>query len=302
MKNLICLLVVFLFQFSFGQTEKHIKVEGTKCSLIPPDGFEKVNNFSGFQHTETGSSIMVTELPAPYQMLVESFTPEALKGKGMNLISKNEINFKQSKAMMYYVSQSASGTTYLKQILMFGDDKKTIMINGIYPEASKSIEEKIKESLLSTIYDESQSENPLEAVSFSIDVSGTEFKLIKYLSGSLLYSTDGKIPTEKPTLIVGNSISKTLPEDQQKFAEERLKKLPGADEAAIRNINPISVDGMNGYEIVADSQKDNTPQQIYQSMLFDNEGSYYIIVGQTKENFGHYLKQYQKITKTFKRK
>jgi hypothetical protein len=84
------LLLTFLIigHFTFGQTDKHIKVPGTKCSLIPPSGFVAITNFSGFQSSETGASIMINELPAPYQQLVDGFTAEALKTHGMILISK----------------------------------------------------------------------------------------------------------------------------------------------------------------------------------------------------------------------
>ena len=62
-------LITFLLigQFLLGQTGKHIKISGTKCSLIPPDGFIAATNFSGFQNAETGASIMINEMPANFQ-------------------------------------------------------------------------------------------------------------------------------------------------------------------------------------------------------------------------------------------
>ena len=90
---------------------------------------------------------------------------------------------------------------------------------GIHPKTASSLEPIIKNAILSTQYNPAQEENPLEAAPFSVDVSHTDFKLIKYMSGSLLYSTDGKIPTTKPTLVVANSLGKVSDQNKRKFAE-----------------------------------------------------------------------------------
>jgi PsbP-like protein len=303
MKIRLLLSLLLSGQIAFGQAEKLTKVSGTKCSLIPPSGFVAATTFSGFQNTETGVSIMINELPVPYQSLVDGFTADALKTRGMTLISKQTIDFNNSKATLINVTQPANGTTYIKQMLIFGDSKGTVLVNGIYPEASKEIEVKIKDALLSTVYNTSQNDNPLDAATFTIDISDTDFKLIKYMSGSLLYSTDGKIPTEEPTLIVGNSIAKVPTQNQKKYAEERLKKLPGGEQNVIKEIKEITIDNISGYEIVADGKtKDDKSELVYQVMLFNDKGDYYIIVGQAKEEFQKNLETFKKIIKTFKRK
>ena len=296
-------MFLLLGQIAIGQTEKHVKVSGTKCSLIPPKDFVAVTTFSGFQNEEIGASIMINEIPAPYLSIVDGFTAEALKSKGMTLVKKQTIDFNGTKATFINLTQAGNGTIYLKQILIFGDTKGTVLVNGIYPEISKTIEPKIKDALLSTLYNLSQSDNPLDAASVSIDIKGSDFKLIKYISGSLLYSTDGKIPTEKPTLIVGNSISKIPLQNQKKYAEERIKKLPRGNLNVIKQITEITIDNLKGYEIIADGKtKDNKAELVYQVMLFDEKGNYYIILGNTIEDFDKYLESFKKIAKTFKRK
>ena len=303
MKNQLLVLFLLLAQIAVGQTEKLTKIAGTKCSLIPPVGFVAATTFSGFQDVETSSSIMINELPAPYQSLVDGLTADALKTKGMTLVSKQEIDFNGSRATLINITQPANGTTYIKQMLVFGDTKGTVLVNGIYPETSKDIKAKIEEALLSTVYNAAQDDDPAGAATFSIDVNGTDFKLIKYMSGSLLYSVDGKIPTDKPTLIVGNSLAKIPAQNQKKYAEQRLKKLPGGELLSIREIKEIRVDNLEGYEIVANGKsKDGKPELIYQVMLFNDRGDYYIILGQAQEDFQHNLTTFKKVAKTFKRK
>lgn len=303
MKKLLIPVFLLFTYFALAQTEKRTKVSGTKCSLIPPKGFIASTAFSGFQNGETGASIMINELPAPYQSLVDGFTAEALKTRGMTLLSKQTIDFNGSEATLFNVSQPANGTNYIKLMLIFGDTKVAIFVNGIYPESSKQIEPEIKAALLSTVYDGSQKENPLDAASFTIDIEGTEFQLIRYMSGSLIYSTDGKLPTEKPTLIIANSFAKISPQNQKNYAEERLKKLPGGEQSVVKEMNKVTVDNLDGYEIIAHGKaKDGKAELIYQVMLFNETGDYFIIVGQAKDAFDKYLESYKKITKTFKRK
>jgi hypothetical protein len=303
MKNRLLITFLFLGQIAFGQTEKHIKVPGTKCSLIPPGGFVAATTFSGFQNAETGASIMINELPAPYQPLVDGFTAEAFKSRGMTLVKKQTVDFNGSKATLINATQSANGITYIKQMLIFGDTIGTVLVNGTYPEALKEIEAQIKDALFSTVYNNLQNDNPLEAAAFTIDIKDTDFKLVKYMSGTLIYTTDGKIPTEKPTLIVGNSIAKVSPQNQKKYSEDRLKKLPRGELNVIKEIKEITIDNLKGFEIVANGKtNDDKAALVYQVMLFNENGDYYLIVGHTKEEFDKYLGSFSKIAKTFKRK
>lgn len=303
MKIKILITLVTVSQLVLGQTENHKIIPGTKCSIIPPSEFVASTNFSGFQNNKLGASIMVTEMPAPVQTIIESFTADALKTKGMTLIDKQIIDFNNSKATLAKVSQQANGITYFKQILVFGDSKNTVFVNGIYPEASKNIEAEIKKSLLSTSYNENQKDNPLDAVAFKIDVSGTDFKLAKYMAGSLMFTTDGQIPTKNPSLIVGNSISKVSAENQKQYCIERLKKLPRGELNKPKEINPIQIDNLQGYEIVADGKdKDSKEELIYQVMLFNEQGDYFIIIGLATEDRENNLKSFRNIAKTFKRK
>jgi hypothetical protein len=303
MKQRFLLSFLLLTQIAFGQATKLTKVPGTKCSLIPPAGFVAATTFSGFQHAETGASIMINELPAAYESIADGFTADALLTRSMTLISKEFIDFNNTKATLIKVKQPANGTTYIKQMLIFGDAKRTVLVNGIFPETSKNMEPKIKEALLSTVYNPSQDDNALDAAGFTVDIKDTNLKLVKYISGSLLYSADGKVPTETATLIVANSLAKVSSQNHQKYAEERLKKHPRGEFNIIKENKEITIDNLKGYEIVADGKtKDGKPELVYQVMLFNDNGDYYIIIGQAKEEFQNNLDAFKKVAKTFKRK
>ncbi|HLG38358.1 MAG TPA: hypothetical protein VI461_01780 [Chitinophagaceae bacterium] len=305
MKIIVLSLLLMISAISFGQTDKYKAVAGTKVSLIPPKGFTASKSFSGFQN-EDGLSIMVSELPADYTTIVKSFTADALKAKGMTLIDQQTIDFRNAKATLVKVNQKANGTTYLKQILIFGDSSKTVMINGIYPEEFKTFETAIKNSLLSAYYNPDQIDNGENAADFKIDVSGTPFKFTKYLAGSLSYTTDGQIPTksaDKGILVVAGSIGNTAEGDKKQFATARMKMLPRGESIEITETNPISINRLNGYELVGYG-KDGTgkKQLVYLAVLFTKTDEYYMVNGSAIENLDSFLANFRKIVKTFKLK
>ncbi len=302
MKIYLFLISFLLSRVTFGQTER-VSVPGTKCSIIPPAGFTAAKSFSGFQDESTGTSIMINELPMPYLSIIEGFTAEALRSKGMIIKAQQTIDFNNGKADWFTIEQSANGMVYIKQILVFGDKKQTIIVNGIYPEESKSVATSVRQSLLSTVYNEAKHDKPLEAVSFSIDVDNSPFKLVKYLSGSLFYSVEGKIPTSEATFIAGQSISKVVIEDRKAYAQVRFKMIPGIGSCQANEVNEINIDSLSGYEIIAICNTEgNTSELIYQIILFEDSGDYYILLGLAKAELEKYRTAFQQIAKTFKRK
>ena len=305
MRYLLLLLSLLIGNISFGQTDKHVIIPGTKCSIIPPDGFVLAKSFSGLQNVEIGASIMVNELvSAPYQTIADGFNEENLKNKGIVLISKQIVDFMGNKATLLNISQKANnGTTYLKNMLVFGTSEGTVMVNGIYPKEYRQYAEDIKKAVLSTVYDMSRNDNPLDAVSFTIDIKGTEFKFTNAVSGMLCFTVDGKIPTDNPTLFIAQSISKINSSNKKQYAEERLKKLPRGESILIKEVKEVFIDNLSGYEIVAEDKTSvNITELTYQVMLFDDKGNYYILVGKASNNHQANLQTFRKIAQSFKRK
>lgn len=303
MRALLLVCCLFVTLAGFSQSAQHVKIAGTKCSLIPPENFLPVSSIGGFQHPENGASIMVNELPAPYEEMSHAFTAEALQSKGMKLISKEVVDFNGRKATYLTVSQVASGIYYRKQILLFGDADKTVLVNGIYPEQSKTIEHAIKAALLSTVYNASQSEDPLAGVNFSVDVSGSPFKFAKYFSGTLLYTEDGKATTDKAMFIAGNSLGQAAVGDRKAFSIRRLKQLPDGAQATVQKIEPVTIDNLSGYAITAQGQnKKSGDELIYQVMLYTDEGTYFILIGLASADQEKNLTAFKNIVQTFKQK
>ncbi len=298
MKYKIYLFFLFFLTSFYCAQSALISIPGTKYAMVPPNDFELSNDFTGFQSEKTKSSIIIVDLPAAYSLLKGSFTKEALLTKGMELITKENVKFNNAEAQLYKVRQKAFGISYLKQILIFGDEQKTVIVNGIYPEEFTEVENEIKTALLTITFKKDQNPKSEEAAQFSLDTSGTTYQFVKNLAGALMYSEDGLLPTQKGRLIVSGSMGDFSTLDPKKFTLERLKKLPDADKAEIKSVEKITINNKDGYEIIT---ADNNKDLLYFVAIF-SENRYYLIVGGAKEEQEKNLEIFRKVARTFKLK
>ena len=309
MKNkLIPFLISCLFIFSAlglsAQSDSLYAIPGSKCTIVPPTGFEAAKSFVGFQMTSVGASIMISEMPGNYKELVKGFTKEALQKAGMELIAQSEIVLNGNPAYLFEVSQMANDIKFIKHIVILGNNKETVLINGIYPESEKEVGEIIYKSIQTIHYNSKAETNGLEAAPFTIDASDTGLKFSGYLAGALLYSADGKMPTNSPdkaVFSVGSSISNVTIDDKKAYTESRLKLLPRGASNEIKSVKEITINGIFGYEIIAEGlDNKNEKQLVYFVMLYPTDSSYYIMAGMASAKFEEYTAAFQKLANSFK--
>jgi hypothetical protein len=306
-RKLIPLLL--LSQFCFAQNElrdvsdSRTKIAGTKYSLIAPPGYTKAAGFSGFQNTGTGGSILLLEIPGPFDTVKNALTPERLKAAGMEFISSESVVVNKDSGILIKVKQPGNGIVYNKMILVFGNEEKTVMVNSITPENSNEEEPGLREALFSISYHNNQDENIIDAAPFTADTESSGMKPVRYMAGTLFYSADGKMPTKTPTLLIGSSLGASTIADAKTYAEQRLKKLPRGEFNVIRKTSAVTVDGLKGYEIIAfGKSEDNKPELVYMTMLFNPGSGYFIIVGNSEQDFAGYEEKFRKVALSFKRK
>lgn len=313
MKNIFILTLTLLnATYFFGQTlisnaitPDHREVRGSKISLIPPADFTVATKFMGFQQGETNSSIMVLDIPGPFIETSKGLNKESLLTQGVILESLEKIKLNNVDAILIKGEQTAYGVVYRKYIFAFGTDKETILINGVAPKEDLALNNLIKKTLLSAVYDADKILSPLDAVDFEISTTGTDFIFAKSMSNMLIYNRDGKTPTEKSdkaSLVVAKAFSKVAITDKKEFATNRIKTLP-VQIHKINTTNSVTINGLSGFEISAEgvNRKTGIKEMAYQLMLFTEDG-YYIIFGSAESDFERNLAAFQKIALTFKMK
>ena len=293
------LLFTIFYRLVFSQIDTSYKqIVGTNYRIIIPSNFTASTKFMGFQDEEKVASIMYNEMPTPVSNLENAFTPAALKNQGMTWISKENIEMKSGKkATLLYVSQKMSGIVFYKHILIFGDDKKTVLLVGIFPEDYQELSQPIKMSLQSALYDENLNANPLDAVDFQVNTEGTTFKFAKSLSGALIYTTDGLLPTQSAdsaSIMISNSLSKIVVKDKKEYAIKRLTMIKEYENAKLVAIDSVLINGVEGYEIEAEIKN----ELVYFVMLFTKNEDYVLYFATATNHVAEHLASFKKIVRT----
>lgn len=304
----IQLVALFLIAATtgFAQADSVIAIPGSKCKMAPPKGFTVAENFSGFQNLPIGASIMITEIPSNYIEILNGFNTENLQKAGIVLVNKSEILVNEIPVHFFTLTQMANNTQFKKYVFIFGNDKETIMINGIFPESEKDADAAILKSMKTIQYNKDVVVDGKQVAQFSLDETGSGLLYSGYMQGALMYSQDGKMPTnsaDKAVFTAAGSLSNTPITDKKEYTEKRLKGMPRGSYNTIKSTSPITINGINGYEIIAEGKdNDNKPQLVYLVMLYPENNSYYILVGMTSAKFETYLPAFQQMAKTFKLK
>lgn len=313
-KIILSLLLSVLIQSIYSQninkynkpTEDHILVKGTNINMIPPKDYIESANFKGFQNpNDQTSMIMIVEIPGPFNEISKGFNAEMLATQGMKLISKKETSINEFKGYIIDLEQDANGLTYAKNILIYGDDKSTTIINGVFLKNSKETEIIIKESINSAVIDNEVKVNPREALDYALDENIGSLVFVNVIGNGFLFNRDGKTPTQsddKATLITDKSYGKTKITNNKLFCVSRLKKYPNEYQIIDKKgVNEIEIDGLKGYQLYA--KKLNAENELlYQVILFQEDGDYYIFIGTYLEEKENAINDIQKIIMTFKRK
>ena len=308
----ITVLLLSISIIGYGQelpkekTGKHQQINGTNIFIVPPNSFEISGNFKGFQNpADPTSMIMIMEIPGPYFEVSKGFNAEMLKSGGMDLKTKKEIKIGEFEGMLIELDQPANGMVFSKQILIFGNEKSSTLINGVYIKDSLQLGGKIRESILTTFIDTENLADPRKALNYTINENAGSLKFHSVIGNGMLFNRDLKIPTQssdKATLLTDKSYAKVEIENKKLFCISRIKKYP-ADYSVIpdKGINEIEIDNLKGFELYA-KNNDKENEEMYQVILFDENGGYYLFVGTYKLKSENAISDIKKTILSFRRK
>ncbi|MBI5217732.1 MAG: hypothetical protein HY958_02225 [Bacteroidia bacterium] len=319
MSNLSCILICFLIFINHAQpqqkeknlnnkiTKDYISVPGTKISMFSPKGFTLATDFKGFRNVATGSSIMITIIPGNINNNLPGFTKDMLQNSGVFMLGSEEFKINGFRAVLIKAKQIAYQNSYLKWMLITGNDKETYLVNGSFLEKMEKEESKtVLASVLSTVYQPDKKVNPTEGMAFELSVKNTKFKQAKLVTNSLIYTVDGLVPTKSKDLSIITASAMTLSakvNDQKKYCINSIKQYPSISEIPDKNIMSLIIDNCMGYEIFAYgvNKKNAKTELIYQAVLFNGDMSY-SMVGIAVDAFEENLKIFKQIMQTFKKK
>ena len=287
-------------------SSEHIIIKGTNIAIIPPEGFEPSPSFKGFQNpSDQTSMIMVMELPVPFALTTEGFKKEMMEPRGMELLSKKTVTVSGYEAFLIELTQEANAITFSKSILVYGDTSATFMINGAWLKDSTTLGAAIKQSILSTFVDMEVSVDPRKGLPYQIEETAGNMQFIGVVGNSIIFTRDGNTPPlteDEAMFIIDRSFAEVDVPNKKLFCLNRLEK--HKDDWSLnleKEVTEIELDGLQGYQLFAKNNLDDSLEMI-QTILFLENGGYYICVGTYKKAQQQVVEDITSILKTFKQK
>lgn len=288
-------------------SDKHIRIPGTKVSIIPPADFKLSNKIKGFQKAESAASITVVAVPGNIENNLLAFSKSALLKSNMFMLSEKNLIINNLRTKLITVKQIMYNRSYIKYMLITGNKYETYLLNGIILERNiKSEAKDIVKSLLSIVYESNKQINPLESYSFTINTKVSKFQPANIVSGSLILTVDGKVPTQsedKSSVILSESYTAANNSDLTAFSIEKVKQYSSLKQIDKKNIQKINIDKLVGVELYGTGLNSRTGivELVYQAMLFDKD-KYYTFIGICNVDYEKNIESYRTLLNTFKRK
>jgi hypothetical protein len=298
------------------KTEDHYIIPGTKYAIIPPEeNFINSSDYTGLQNKEYNTGINITQIPMHFDSVLAMFTKD-IPPKNGKLLLENDfiINGLRSKLFKTNTTNSILTDSFentpnsektITWVLISGNSDFSFVLTSAYIYTlDEALATKIKKSMLSFVYLENEEANPLEQLSFTVDISKSDLKFATILMQTgVAYTIDGKFPTEtedKTVYMIMVMPFGTEKNDRKQRAIRNVKK--PTDNLKIEQTNDVDIDGLSGYEIFGYEEKGNNQIVLkYGTTLFD-ENRQYRIAGTTNHNLENNLNLFKKLTRSFKLK
>lgn len=259
-------------------------VPGTRVRLAPPPEHEPGRGFLGYSWPELGASLIVIEMPGPYAEVVAGFDAAGLEKGGMKVVEAREAKVCGRAGKLVLATQESQGMRFMKWLALCGDEKRTLMLNAVFPEQfGEHLSPLFEATLLGAEWDPKLVVDPFAPLPWTLSApKGLRFA--GNLGTTLAYTEDGEfVQKERPkaaTFMVSPSMGEANVGDRKRFAEMRVRGLPVGKGLAIESSLDFPIDGAQGWEIVATARKTDDVTIAVHQVIVVREGEYLVFVGQ----------------------
>lgn len=290
------------------KTQVHRKIFDIPVYVVLPQGRHFIKTPGGAAENSARITLEGSVLAIPFSALRLEFSEEKLKERGLDLKSKSEFLWNGTPAMLLKMFQHLDGDHVKGQWVLLVDRKDhTWMIGGAYDAKDQDRSAEVLQILQTAWWDEEGALQPFSGAMIAngaIATEGTPFRAAGLSQGALVYSKDGKMPTdsEDGALFVLSRINNTYTplEKQNEFAKEKCSSISLGSDLEIISEREVRVDRMPGREIVARTE-DEQDALVYQMVLFA-PGTCHVLVGIAYDNHDENLGYFRKLAESYQLK
>ncbi len=294
MKPLIRLLALASVVFAGGAAAEPVFPGASRLGIVPPPGMTVSRSFPGFEDPERGAALSLVELPpVAYDDLAKGFSPEALKGQGVTLEVREDVQLTHGPGLVIQAKLRAGDTTIRRWALITRSDKATGVVTFQFPESADAVysEQAVRTVLMSTVIraDVPDAER-LGALPFRLTRLGG-FRVARVAPAGVAMLTDGPKDeielAEQSLFLVALGAGSPPAGEREKFARNVLASTPGVKEIRVQRSEPLRLLQGQGHEIVADAKdgKTGTTLTLVQWIRFGPGGNVRMLGVSRKESW-----------------
>lgn len=285
------------------KTQKHRNIFAIPLLVELPQSGTMMRTPTGVYDKNAQITLDASVLYTPADVLLAEFGDGKLKSRGLELKSSSEFIWNGSHAFLLKLFQPLEGGKVKGQwVLVIDREDYTWMVNGAYDARDQRSSANILTILQSAWWDVGQETAAGKARADVFNVSGTPFKLAKVSSGAMIYTKDGKLPTESKdgAVFVASSIANmhVAENKQAEFARENCANAALGNELEIISEKFSATDGKRFSEIIANADDEEKETVIYQTMYFD-KGDYNVMVGIAHSDNEKNVEYFKKLVESY---
>lgn len=284
-----------------------VLVRDTSIRLAPPVGSVPGEGFKGFQNPEQGLAVEVIEMPRPFEDT--GLDAETFAKSGVTMKRRTDVQIDGRPAVLLALAQNANGTNINKWLLVFGNEKQTFLVAGIFsPEKAKELSPLLKACVLSAEFDKNAVRDQMADLPFTI-TTPQPWTYAKRSGDFLTITPHGAFPpadVTKGMVLAAVSSKPAQVGDPRKYAEKRFLSMPVATDIKLETCEAVEIDGLAGFESIGSGAAKGTGAAIciYEVVLFTPEGQSFASISGVTGDEGREagLKDLQAMAHSFKRK
>lgn len=260
---------------------------GVRIGVAPLVGLAPAKTFTGFETSDQGVKVLMTELPGAAFGEVET----AFRTNPAAMANKPESIETTAGPGFYTIENAKDASGNLRRYSMIvGAGTFSGYIAVQVPENAQKIytDDAVRQMFATAVV---RKEVPLDEQLGLMPFRITEladFKTVRTLApGAAILLADSSAETgieTSPFVIIGSVASAPdRPDDRGRFAQQAAGQIPGLREGRITMSEPVRIDGQAGYEtrIDAISGKGNTPVSVVQWLRFGGGNTAMRIIAST---------------------
>jgi hypothetical protein len=243
---------------------------GSRIGLVPPAGMVASTTFQGFEDRAHGAILVVTELSTQsYARVAQDFAPERMQAGGMEQIARETLALPRGEGSLVVARQTENGVAMRKWALLALTGDMTAVVIATLPETAREAypDAVLRAALTSVIVrDKLPPDEMLAVLPYRLaDLGG--FRLLRVTPDGTAVLTfgpsDTTLPAEQPYFMVApRAAEPPQPSERDRFAQRALMAFSNRPDLRIVASEQIRFGGMQGHEIIAESQDPKTGDEL----------------------------------------